>query len=152
MKFQVSWDFSISMKRLALLSLCLLELLTRIYTFIWLSSLLHPATYKLLLFILKLKQWHKIAVQKWMNESKDIVFNKLCSFEFSIHQSILNKRITVSTKILSSTAVFNIDNNKQCCLSTKSSYVTLDHKTSYKGQFVEIIEIWINKLFIDMVC
>ncbi len=87
-----------------------------------------------------------------MNVSKDIVLNKLYSFELSIHQSILNKRITVSTKILNSTAVFNIDNNKQCCLRTKSSYVTLDHKTSHKGQFVEIIEIWINKLFIDMVC
>jgi len=32
------------------------------------------------------------------------------------------KCITVSTKILSSTTIFNIDNNKKCFLSSKSAY------------------------------
>ncbi len=36
-------------------------------------------------------------------------------------------------KILSSTTVFEINNNKnKCFLSTKAIYVTLDHKTSHK--------------------
>ncbi len=32
-------------------------------------------------------------------------------------------------------ADFNIDNNKKCFLGSKPTYVTLDHKTSHKGQF-----------------
>ncbi len=44
-----------------------------------------------------------------------------CSFELSLNQRILKKCVTVSTKILSSTAVFNTD-NKKCFLSTKSAF------------------------------
>ncbi len=41
----------------------------------------------------------------------------------SIHLRILGGQcITISKKLLSSTAVFNIDNNKKCFLSTKSAY------------------------------
>ncbi len=40
---------------------------------------------------------------------KRIISSKYCSFEFSIHQRIL-KNMTVSTNILSSTTMFNIDN------------------------------------------
>ncbi len=50
------------------------------------------------------------------------VSNKCCSFDLSIHQRILKKCITVSTKIKSSTNDFNIDNNIKCFLSSKSAY------------------------------
>jgi len=42
------------------------------------------------------------------------VSNKCCAFE-------LKKSIMVSTKILSSTTVFNIDNNNKCFLSSNIS-------------------------------
>ncbi len=38
------------------------------------------------------------------------------------HQRILEKCITVFTKILSSTIVFSINNNNKCFLSMKSAY------------------------------
>ncbi len=42
--------------------------------------------------------------------------------------------IKVSTKILSTTTVFNIDNNKKCFLSSKSAYYILkDHVTRKTG-------------------
>ncbi len=40
----------------------------------------------------------------------------------SIHQIILEKKLTVSTKILSSTTVSNFDNIKKYFLSNKSAY------------------------------
>ncbi len=48
-------------------------------------------------------------------------------------------------------ADFNIVNNKKSFSSSKSAYVTVDHKTSHKGQFSEIeiyttSKSWINKL------
>jgi len=52
------------------------------------------------------------------------ISNKCWSFELSIHQSILKKIcIFVSTKIWSSTTVFNMgDDNRKCFLSIKSSH------------------------------
>jgi len=52
-----------------------------------------------------------------MPSVKTSIYNKCCSFELL---SVI--RLSVSTKILSSTTVFNIDNNKKCFLSSKSSY------------------------------
>ncbi len=49
------------------------------------------------------------------------ISNKCCLFVRSIYQRILKKE-SVSTKLLSSTIVFNIDNNKKCFLSTKLKY------------------------------
>jgi len=48
--------------------------------------------------------------------------NKCSIFKLSILQRILNKNISVFTKILSSTSVLNIKNNKKCVLSVKSAY------------------------------
>ncbi len=56
------------------------------------------------------------------------------------------KMITVFTQILSSTAILNNDINKKCFLSSKSSYVTLDNKTSHKGEIYTSSDSWINKL------
>ncbi len=56
------------------------------------------------------------------------VTNSFISFELSIHQRI---SITVSTKILSSSAVHN--NNKKCFLSTKSVWFLKDHVTLKTG-------------------
>ncbi len=50
------------------------------------------------------------------------ILNKCCSFELSINQRILKKSITVSTKILSSTTIFNTDNNYKCFSNSKSAY------------------------------
>jgi len=55
---------------------------------------------------------------KWI-KSKDI-YN--VSVDLYSSKNPEKKKITVSTKILTSTAVFNIDNNKKCVLSTKSAY------------------------------
>ncbi len=49
------------------------------------------------------------------------VSNKWCNFLLFINQIIKNS-IMAFTKILSSTIVFNIDNNRKCLLSTKSAY------------------------------
>ncbi len=43
-------------------------------------------------------------------------------FELSIHQKILKKFITVSTKILFSTTIFNIKNKKNFFSSPKSAF------------------------------
>jgi len=50
------------------------------------------------------------------------ISNKYCSSDFFGNQIILKKAIKVSTEILSSTAVFNINNSNKCFLSIKSSY------------------------------
>ncbi len=47
------------------------------------------------------------------NVTKIYVSNKCCSFELFIYQRNLKKCITVSTKILSSITVFNIDINQK---------------------------------------
>ncbi len=52
---------------------------------------------------------------------KSLKSNKCCSFEISINQRTLKIFTTVSTNILSSTSVFNIDNMKYL-LSCKSGY------------------------------
>jgi len=55
-----------------------------------------------------------------MPSVKTSIYNKCCSFELSIHRRIIQKcRLSVSTKILSSITVFNIDNNKKFFLSSK---------------------------------
>jgi len=55
---------------------------------------------------------------------QNISISDKCSFEVSFHQSILKKNVLrlVSTKLLSSTTVFNIDRNNKSFLSSKSSY------------------------------
>ncbi|MDN8907574.1 hypothetical protein Q0O77_14770, partial [Staphylococcus aureus] len=63
----------------------------------------------------------KVTVKTFIMLQKISISNKCCSFELSIHQRILKKSTTVSTKILSSTTVFNIDNNMTFYLSTKSA-------------------------------
>ncbi len=53
------------------------------------------------------------------NVTKISISNECCSFELFVHQRILkNKCIMVSTNILSSTTVFDIDNNKKSFLSS----------------------------------
>jgi len=47
---------------------------------------------------------------------------KCCFFSFPSIKKILKNVFTVTTKILRSTTVFNIDNNEKCFLSTKSAY------------------------------
>ncbi len=48
-------------------------------------------------------------------------YSNTCSSELYIYQIILKKSIKVSTKILSRSTVFNIDNNT-CFLRGKSAY------------------------------
>ncbi len=112
------------------------------------------------------KIWKVVKIQQkciklMKSVSKDIYMlqkisipNKCFPFELSIHPWILKNKM-YHTKIFDITTVFNIDNNQKCFLSSKSAYVTLDHKTSHKGQFFEIeiwtsSESWINNLSIDV--
>jgi len=60
-----------------------------------------------------------------MNFAKDLCFKKCCSFELFIPQRVLKKNSTESTKILSSTTVFNID----IFFSTKAEWFLKDHVT-----------------------
>ncbi len=62
--------------------------------------------------------------------------------EHSIHQRILKKSMNVYKQILSSTAVFNVDNNKKCCLNLK------DHMTLKTG--VMMLKINKNKLHFEI--
>ncbi len=58
---------------------------------------------------------HKDATFRMLQ--KIYISNKCYSFQLYIHQ-----RIKVSTRIWSSTSVFNIDNNQKCFLINKSAY------------------------------
>ncbi len=60
--------------------------------------------------------WSKVTVKT----IKKSISNKCCSFELSIHQRILKIMYHISTKILSSTTVFNIDNNLFIIITTIS--------------------------------
>ncbi len=72
----------------------------------------------LLLFIMDISYWPKVSVKTFIMLQNIAISNKCCSLELSIHLWILkNKMYHVSTKILSSTTVFNIDNNQKCFLS-----------------------------------
>ncbi len=66
------------------------------------------------------------------------ISNKCCSFHLSKNPEKNLMFHGKKKKKWSSTTVFNIDNNQKCFLSSKSAYVTLDHKTSHKGQFFKI--------------
>ncbi len=55
---------------------------------------------------------------KCLNSYKISVSDKCSFFELSIHNIILKLCIMVSTKLLISTTVLNIDNDKKCFLST----------------------------------
>ncbi len=55
----------------------------------------------------------KVTVKTFIMLQKLSISKQCCS---------LHQKITVSTKILSSTTVFNIDDNNQCFLSSKSAY------------------------------
>ncbi len=54
-----------------------------------------------------------------------LFIKKKKNFKPSIYKILKNKCITVSTKIFSSTTVFNIDNNNKCFLSTKSAHLMI---------------------------
>jgi len=63
----------------------------------------------------------KIDSKNVYNVTKEIsISNKYCSFE--LHQNILKENALRFPQTLSSTTLFNIDNNKKCFLSSKSSY------------------------------
>jgi len=53
------------------------------------------------------------------------VSNKCCSFEHFMHQIILKKCIMISTKILCSAAVFNIDNNKHLVSCASKQHIRM---------------------------
>ncbi len=57
--------------------------------------------------------------------SLSFIYKKKKNFKPSIYKILKNKCITVSTKIFSSTTVFNIDNNNKCFLSTKSAHLMI---------------------------
>ncbi len=66
----------------------------------------------ILLFRGNILNWLKGTVNTFI-KVQNIYISKCCSFELYIHQIIFKKKcMRVSTKILSSTTVFNIDNNK----------------------------------------
>ncbi len=48
-----------------------------------------------------------------------LVSNKCCSYELYIHQRILKQKWSRFSQNVSSTTVFNIDDNKKSYLSTK---------------------------------
>ncbi len=54
------------------------------------------------------------------NVTKDLYFNKLCSFEDSIHRRILKSQIYHKT--WSNTSVDSFSNNQKCLLNSKSVY------------------------------
>ncbi len=67
--------------------------------------------------------WSKMAVKSFIIIQKISISNKCGSFELSIHLWILKKKcVSVYTKILCSTTVFNINNNQKRFLSRKSAY------------------------------
>ncbi len=71
-------------------------------------------------------------VKTFMILQKILVFIKCFYFEPSVHQIILKENVSVSTKILSSATVFNIDNNNQMFLEDHISifeYFLKDHVT-----------------------
>ncbi len=53
-----------------------------------------------------------MTAKTFINLQKIFISHKCCSVELSVHQRILKKCIMVSTKILSGTTVFNMDDNK----------------------------------------
>ncbi len=71
----------------------------------------------ILLFIKDALNWSKVTVKTFIVSQNISISNKCCYFE-----SWKIKCITVSTKLLCSTIVFNIDNNQKCVLSSKSAY------------------------------
>ncbi len=76
-----------------------------------------------LLFSRDALDWSKMTVKTFIMLQKIIsqINAALLNFLF-ICESWKIKYITVSTKILCSTTVFNIDNNQKCFLSSKSAY------------------------------
>ncbi len=73
---------------------------------------------KFILFSMCGWNWSKVTVEILTVTKKIVIINKYCYFELYIHQN-LEKTIAVSTKILSSIPVFNIDNDKTFFLSSK---------------------------------
>jgi len=71
------------------------------------------------------------------------------SFERSIHERILKKTNTVSTKILSCTTVIKIDNNKKCCLSSNIAYC---HSQSVLVALSFLFSWTFSFVFISHVC
>ncbi len=61
------------------------------------------------------------------------ISSKCCSFELSIHQKTVGKKIMIMifTQIRSSITGFNTDNNQKCFLSSKSDLK--DHVTLKTG-------------------
>ncbi len=68
-------------------------------------------------------KWTKNDIEDFYIVTKKIVFHiNAVLLTFYSQMNPEKSCITVSTKILSSTTVFNIDNNKKCFLSSKSAY------------------------------
>ncbi len=62
--------------------------------------------------------------RKEVNNVTKYFYFKYILFFLTFYSSKNNENnVTISRKILSSTAVFNIDNNKKCFLSSKSAYL-----------------------------
>jgi len=61
-------------------------------------------------------------VKPFKMSDKNSISNEFCSFKISINQRILKKKIImVSTKVLISTTVFNMDDNKKCFKNMKKN-------------------------------
>ncbi len=101
-------------------------------TLLCLSKILYTLLFKSLRSVAFLKKLILLFIKDALNWSKLPVKACYKRFLFQINAVLLNfificeswkiKYITVSTKILCSTTVFNIDNNQKCFLSSKSAY------------------------------
>ncbi len=80
-----------------------------ILTFAWLPSNIHYRSNVCLFWKEINTKKLKVTVKTFIMLQKISISNKCCSFK--LHQRILKKCIKVSTKILSSTTVFNYNNN-----------------------------------------
>ncbi len=74
---------------------------------------------------------------------KVYISNECCSFELSIPQ---RKCIMVSTKILSSTTVFSIDNNQKCFFNQYIVMISEDHETLKTGVMMLKIQLRITRI------
>ncbi len=89
-----------------------------------------------------LMRWSKVTIKTFIMLQKISISNKCCAFELSIHQK---SYIMVSTKIWSSTAVFNIDKNLKCFLSSNQHIIMIseDHVTLKPGVIMLKIQLCI---------
>ncbi len=94
-------------------------------------------------------KWQKRRVTTIYNNS---ISNKCWSFELFNNQRVMKKSIPVSTKILSSTTVFNINNNVKCFLSSKIRMISEDHVTLKTGVMIQKIQRCITGIHYILRC